>query len=443
MLVGFSGGPDSVALLHILRALERRGELRIAGLAHLNHQLRHDESEQDEQFCRDLAGALALPLELGRADVAAEARAAGRSLEDAGRRARYRFLHRAAERLQAEVIAVGHSQDDQAETYLLRLLRGAGARGLAGIRPRTGIVVRPLLDISRAELRQYAAEHQLAFREDASNHDTRIPRNRIRRELLPYLERFTPAIVPLLARQAALAREDEAYLSSLAIDLAGPLVLRTDQNVQLDARGMQALPTALASRVARLALEAAAPGRFVARDHIDGVIGLCHGREGASVALPGQVARRLGAFVILGAAPEAAFSNSFRFPLSIPGDVQVPGWALAAEPAGVAAEVRLPPARGSVAVVAAGPLHVPLAVRTRRPGDRFRPLGMGGHERKLQDLLVDRKIARADRDRLPLVVDRDDRIVWVVGQSIAEDFRVTAPEQPVILLKARRLGGPG
>jgi tRNA(Ile)-lysidine synthase len=129
--------------------------------------------------------------------------------------------------------------------------------------------------------------------------------------------------------------------------------------------------------------------------------------------------------------------------LSIPGEVAVPGWALSAARIEDSEEVTPPPARGNTAVVAAATLRGPLAVRSRRPGDIFRPLGMHGRGRKLQDFLVDRKIARADRDSLPLVVDQDDRIVWVVGQSVAEDFRVTGPEQGVILLKARRLGGLG
>jgi len=444
VLVALSGGPDSVALLHILRTLEARGELVVAGAAHFNHQLRGAEADADESFCRDLAAGTGIPFLAGRADVAARARESGRSLEDAARQARYEFLNEAADSAGADAIAVGHSLDDQAETFLLRLIRGAGPAGLAGIRPRAGRVVRPLLDISRPELRQYAAEHGLGFRDDSSNADVRIPRNRVRLELLPLLSQFSPAIAATLAREAALAREDEEFLDRLAIESAASIVLVESGNVTVDVAGLTALPPALASRVTQKAVAAAAPGRFIGFQHIDDLLELARsGAEGAAAALPGVTAVRRGSRIVFGIVSDRPFSNSFRFPLSIPGEVAVPGWALSAARIEEPEEVTPPPARGNTAVVAAAPLRGPLAVRSRRPGDVFRPLGMHGRGRKLQDFLVDRKIARADRDSLPLVVDQDDRIVWVVGQSVAEDFRVTGPKQGVILLKARRLGGVG
>jgi tRNA(Ile)-lysidine synthase len=443
VLVALSGGPDSVALLHILRTLEGQGELVVAGVAHFNHQLRGAEADDDERFCCGLASACGLPIEVGRRDVAAAARTDRRSIEDTARRLRYEFLHGAAERLAAEVVAVGHTLDDQAETFLLRLIRGAGTRGLAGIRPRNRNVVRPLLEIGRAELRMYARDHQLSFREDSTNDVLSIPRNRVRHDLIPHLERYSPGIVPILAREAALARQDEEYLQQQAIELFDSIVLRNDGRAEVDAAALGALPPALAARVARLALEAMAPGRFIGFQHIERALELVGAAEGMSVSLPGQVAVRRAGAIVLGPVPDRAFSNSFRFPLSIPGEVAFAGWAVSAQRLDNPAELRTPPARGGLAMIAADPVRYPLAVRTRRQGDRFRPLGMGGRGRKLQDFLVDRRIARSERDMLPLVVDRDDRIVWVVGQSVAEDFRITAPERGVILLKARRLGGVG
>jgi tRNA(Ile)-lysidine synthase len=443
VLVAVSGGSDSVALLHILQVLEQQGELVVAGIGHFNHQLRGADADADEQFCRDAAAAERVPIVVGRADVADLATRSGRSIEDMARSARYQFLADASEQLRADAIAVGHSLDDQAETFLLRLIRGAGARGLAGIRPRADKVVRPLLEISRADLRTYAAQHRLAFREDATNADVGIPRNRVRLELIPALQGYSPAIVTILAREAALAREDEEYLQRTAIEVGDSIVLRSKRGVELEAEAIRALPPALASRVARLALEATAAGRFIGFQHIDRLLELAGAPEGASVALPGGVATRRGGRIVLGTAAPLPFSNSFRFPLSIPGEVALTGWAVSAERVEDAAGVQAPPARGGMAVVPADPLHFPLAVRTRRRGDRFRPLGMGGRGRKLQDFLVDRKVSRTERDHLPLVVDCDDRIVWVVGESVAEDFRITEPQRGVILLKARRLGGVG
>ena len=220
VLVALSGGPDSVTLLHVLQTLERRGHLVVAGAAHFNHQLRGAEADADELFCRELAASLNLPIVVGRGDVRGMAGESGRSIEDAARTARYGFLNDAAASFDAGAIAVGHSLEDQAETFLLRLIRGAGPAGLAGVRPRAGIVIRPLLEIPRAELRAYAGEHGLRFREDSSNADVGIPRNRVRLELLPHLEQFSPAIAAILAREAALARADDEFLEAAAIEWA-------------------------------------------------------------------------------------------------------------------------------------------------------------------------------------------------------------------------------
>jgi tRNA(Ile)-lysidine synthase len=447
VLVALSGGPDSVALLHVLRVLEARSELVVAGAAHFNHRLRAAAGE-DEQFCRVLAGELGVAFEAGSADVRGAAREQHRSIEDAARALRYAFLHDAAARLGADVIAVGHSLDDQAETFLLRLIRGAGPRGLAGIRPRAGRVIRPLLEIGRDDLRRYAREHGLRYREDETNADRSIPRNRVRHELIPLLRTYSPAIEQVLAREAGIARDDEDRLQQEAIELARSVVLRGKDGIELDAEGLRAAHPALASRVVRLALEQAAPGRFFGADHLERVLTIARARRAGMLDLPGYMVSCAGNRIVIGQAAEAAFSNSFRFPLSIPGEVTLADWSVSAEAleagraSGFWSRVR-PEDTAAVATVASHALSLPLSVRNRRRGDRFKPLGMGGQTRKLQDFLVDRKVARADRDGLPLVVDREERIVWVVGHAVSEEFRVTEPAQGVILLKARRLGGAG
>lgn len=447
VVIALSGGPDSVALVHILRELEREGELIVAGVAHLNHQLRGAAADQDEQFCRVFAAELNLPIEVERVQVRALAHEQGRSVEDAARVARYAFLERAADDLRGHVIAVGHSRDDQAETFLLRLIRGAGPRGLAGILPRAGRVVRPLLDIRRAELRTYLSQRGIESCEDASNADVTVPRNRIRHELIPYVEReFSPGIVEVLAREAAIAREDDDRLQKEAIDLATSVVLRSIPGAQVDVAALTSLHPALAARVARIALSELAGPRFIGFDHIHAFLEFArNGASGAALSLPGQQVKHGGSWLRLRTEPQrGSVGNSFRFPLSIPGEVILTpqGWTISAEPLETCPEGPQR-ARGDAVAVAVPALGLPLAVRNRRPGDRFRPLGLGGAEKKLQDFLVDRKVPRETRDALPLVVDRDDKIVWVVGESVGEDFRVTEPSRGVILLKARRLGGEG
>jgi tRNA(Ile)-lysidine synthase len=299
VLVAISGGPDSVALAHLLLALQETGDLLVAGFAHFNHQLRGADADADEAFCRTLAAALGVPIEVGRDDVAAAASATGRSTEDMARELRYTFLEEAADRRGANAIAIGHSLDDQAETFLLRLIRGAGTRGLGSIRPRAGRVIRPLLEVPRADLRQYLAAHSLPFRTDATNADVSIPRNRVRHELIPYLEReFSPGISRVLAREAALAREDEDRLHHEAIDLARSIVLTiTGEQTELDALALRALPQALAARVAHQALTRQAGDRFIGFDHVDRLLQLA---DGDAVDLPGQRAVRRGGRIVLG-----------------------------------------------------------------------------------------------------------------------------------------------
>ena len=446
VVVALSGGSDSVALLRLLGELEQAGELTVAGAAHLNHQLRA-ESDRDEQFCRGIAQGLGIPFRSEAVDVRARAGREGLSIEDAGRRARYEFFERVADDLQADAIATGHTKDDQAETFLLRLLRGAGPRGLAGIHPRVGRVVRPLVDISRDELRSYLASIGQTYCEDVSNADVSIPRNRVRHELLPLLqERFSPSIKDVLAREAAIARRDEDRLHQEAIDLAASVVLRgeTGDTVEVDRSALCALHPAIAVRVARLAWHQVAPGRFVGFDHIERLLEFARHADGpGALSLPGLHAVRRGPALVLSEAPPRPFANSSQVLLSIPGEAFFSGWAVSATSCPTLDQSTLRGLERWEAAVDARKVTSALTVRSRRRGDRFRPLGMGGREKKLQDFLVDRKVARDRRDSLPLVVDEMNRIVWIVGEAVSEDFRVTDPSQAVIFLKARRLGGQG
>ena len=453
VLCALSGGGDSVALLHLLLDLQERRELVLAGAAHFNHGLRGSDADDDERFCRELTASLGVRFVVGRADVREQAKTARRSIEDAARRARYEFLSSAAVELEADAIAVAHTADDQAETFLLRLIRGSGTRGLGGIRPKAGNVIRPLIDVRREALRSYAHARQLAFREDHSNADVAIPRNKIRHELIPCLEHgFSPGIVEVLAREAASAQEDEDRLQAEAIDLGASIVL-TSTPTTLDASAFRKLHPALAARVAREALGRLAGERFVGFDHIRRFTEFVErAADGAAMSLPGQQVLRLGDRIVLRPEPRRRVRRAgdtefvspgesgrggavFRFPLSIPGEVVL-------GPQGMAVSADWSEGMAEAGCFVAG-ATLPLAVRSRQPGDRFNPPGLGGRSRKLQDYLVDRKVPRAERDLLPLVVDDDNRIVWVVGYGVAEDFRAPGPASGVISLKARRLGGEG
>jgi len=443
--VALSGGADSVALLYLLREIAEEEAFQVAGVAHLNHLLRGADADADERFCRECASMLDLPIDVERIDVAALAPTLQASIEHAAHVARYEFYERAATRLNATHVAVAHTKDDQAETFLLRLLRGAGPRGLGGMHPRAGVVVRPLIETSRAAVRAFVAEGRLEFREDASNHDLAIPRNRIRHELLPLVERsYAPGIVDALDRAAAIAREDAEYLDGAAGDAAARLISRTRAGVELDADALLREPPAMARRVIRLAQRAVAGAHFVGFDAVEAVLRFVVSKSTGQLDLPGHRVNRRGNRLVLTTSrgrEKPLPAADFSYPLDIPGWVKVPEAActISADmntvPFGrVAKEVWRLTGRGDEAVLEAGRLAGPLLVRNRRPGDRFRPLGLEGRK-KLQDLFVDAKTDRAEREITPVIVDRTGQIVWVAGHGLAEAFRVTETTRDVVILK--------
>ena len=449
LAVALSGGGDSVALAHLLRMLQDTGELTVVGVAHFNHQLREDAG-RDEAFSRSVAEQLGWPFLVEREAVAERARRERHSVERAARTARHEFFSRACGHFSADAIAVGHTRDDQAETFLLRLLRGAGARGLSGMHPRNGRVIRPLLDCRRRELRAFLAERALPFVDDSTNHDVAIPRNRIRSDLIPLLEeRFNPAVVEALANQAELARDEWTWM--LDELRTRSLEARTSNGESgtwnLDRSALLAVPRALRRLALWRAMNDAAESRTVALRHVERALRLVEsGKPTGRLNAPGHVVERNGDRVVLtnrhSDAVRLRHSVVFRYPWSIPGEVSVPergcivSAALAArrDASEIVARARM--SSRDTAIIAAQGWTAPLSVRNRRPGDRFRPFGL--HRRKkLQDFFVDRKVARADRDRVPIVVDEEDRILWVAGHEIDEAFQVTEASQAVLILTLR------
>lgn len=445
VVAAVSGGSDSVALFFLLRALAASGDCVLAGVAHLHHHIRGDAADDDAAFCRELAVRTGVPAVIGDADVPALAARDGVSMEVAGRHARQRFYVEAQATLSAARVAVAHTRDDQAETVLLRLVRGAGSAGLSGIAPRRDHLVRPLLEITRAELRAHLDEIGEPWRDDATNADRAIPRNLIRHEVLPRLRQLNAQADAALARAADILRTDAAFLDNLANDAASRLV-RTEAgsgNVVVDASELAGLPRALARRVALRALETANPSRSYGLEEAQLLCEAAAGGAGASLA--GLDMERFGADVVLvkrrvPKVPQALgvlSADQFELQLEIPGAVTAPHgrWTLTA-----AGPMPRPDAMATEAgqvMVDAGTLSPGLIVRPRRPGDRLHPLGAPGRK-TVQDVFVDRKIPRDDRDREPIVTDEMGRIVWVAGRVLAEPFRVTPLTMTVVILTLRR-----
>jgi tRNA(Ile)-lysidine synthase len=299
VLVGISGGSDSVALTLLLLDLAEYNGFSVVSLAHLNHQLRLSAA-RDEAFCRELAARVGLPIAVEAVDVREYAAARRLSLEDAARRVRYAFLGRAAASAGATRVAVGHTEDDQAETFLLKLMRGAGLAGLGGIYPRRGLVIRPLLDVSREDLRAYLAARGETWVEDETNADVENPRNRVRHIVLPELDRTAGASTrPAIARAAALVREDGQWLDELSRERFEALAAITPAGLEIDATSLAAEPAPLVRRVLLEAMRQAADGREIGLDHIEAVLAVLD-RSRGGVDVPGsRVELRRGKLVLV------------------------------------------------------------------------------------------------------------------------------------------------
>ena len=446
VLVALSGGSDSVALTLLLNSIQATARFTLAGVVHLNHQMRA-AADEDERFCQEFSRQLALRFYVDRADVQKQAKAEGISIEDAGHRARYAFFRRVLDKSGADRLATAHTRDDQAETHLMRLIRGAGPDGLAGIRPRSGQIIRPMLDVSRAELRKFLATGGIKFCEDETNKDLSITRNRVRHELLPLLkDRFSPAIVNVLARDAAIARRDAEWLDEAANEQRNTIVTEDRQGLSLDVLALGRQPPALARRITKWALERVAD-RTVGFNDIERLLDFSRRTVSVEAAdFPGcRVVRDAGRLWITRPRRrrQAHGAAGFAYSLVVPGEVKVPEAGLVISALPISTDVALPSvlsARGSTVAVAAGLLSKELVVRSWRPGDVVRPLGLGGHK-KLQDFFVDRKVARRERRKVPIVADKSKGIVWVVGHTVAEDFRVSAETAGMLILKAKKVGG--
>jgi tRNA(Ile)-lysidine synthase len=395
VVVGLSGGADSVALLHVLAALGgHRGFAVVA--AHLDHGLRPD-SAADAAFCRDLCETLRIPFRTLRADVAARRRAEGGGLEEAARRERHAFLHAVKAEENASWIALAHNRDDQAETVLLRLLRGAGGLGLSAMRPRAGDLLRPMLTLSRRDVLDHLAERSLSWREDPSNADVAIARNRVRHELIPYLERhFNPAVREALARSAALLAEDADVLAAGAGET-------------LTVTGLRSVPRAVARLTVRRALQGAGGLRGVGLTHVDAIVDLAatEAPSGRRIALPGD-REAVFHFDEVRITRRRAPASPFSLPLTVPGAVALPDGSRL-----VARAARGPAGASAAADVVAVP-DGPLEVRTRRPGDRVRA---SGRDVSLKRFLMDKRVPAQDRESLPLLA-AGRRVLWVAGQRI-------------------------
>ena len=432
VLVGLSGGPDSVALLHSLYFLRDRFGLSLT-VGHLNHGLRGEESERDESFVRDMAEDLgvALVVEHGGEDLLAEPG----NLEERSRLQRYAFLQSLARKVGAGKIAVGHTANDQAETFFLWLLQGAGRKGLGGIPPVRDGIIRPLIDTQRTDIEKYLRDNGIPWVDDSSNRKTVFLRNRIRRRLIPVLEEeFEPHVVKLLSSTTEVLRDEETLLERITQQYFQTVAERVDDDtIRFEVRTLASLPKALQRRLVREALRRVQGSlRKVGFDHIEAVLSLLHSESPhAEVALPdGLGARREYDMLHIDGKRKEGVSFRYSFD-TLPHKVDISeiGRTITFDVVPWTPDTVLPRSSDTV-MIDYETVEFPLVIRSIDQGDRFRPLGAGG-AKKVKDFFIDLKVPVKKRKEIPLVVF-NEVIGWVGGYRIDDRTKVTEHTKTVL-----------
>ena len=447
VLAAVSGGADSTCLLLILAALRRSLRLDLQA-AYFDHMLRGRRAiEREQRLLRTLCDQLCVPLHVGSGDVRAHMAKERLSLEEAARDLRYDYLAQTARANGCAAVATGHTEDDQAETVLLHIIRGAGLGGLAAMAPssrlpvktegESPLLIRPLLSLRRADTERCCREAGIEPAEDATNRSRARMRNRVRHELLPLLRQYNPRIEQALVRLAIAAAADAATIDQLAAEALAD-AKKIGGTLRISRRRLGELPVGLQPSVVRAALERLlGSARAFSEQNVMSIVRAASGRTGTALDLP----RGLGVEVqrdalVLRVGQGALTGPLRRVRLAVPGTARFGLWAVQAELL-EAPTTRLRPAKGVLAALFdADALGSALWLRGRRPGDRYQPLGMG-RTRKLQDVLVDAHVPRGERDALPLVC-AGRRIAWVVGEAPAEWAKITPKTKHAVRIRAER-----
>jgi tRNA(Ile)-lysidine synthase len=447
LVVAASGGPDSVCLLHILVKLREKLGIKLH-VAHLDHQLRGAESEADAQYVADLARQLDLPATIEQRDVKVYQTKQRLSPEEAAREVRYAFLAQVAESIGTDRVAVGHTVDDHIETLLMHLIRGSGTRGLRGLQPSSQwqsppsqslIVIRPLLPISRQETADYCRQHQLEPRMDSSNLSLSPLRNRIRQQLLPLLQSYNPQVTEALLRMARIAVDDLAFLDKEVARLWDEIVQEQENSIIFNKERFLELPPALQRHLLRNSIEKLLGNlKDIETRHIEEIVAALNKPAGKRISLPeGLIFSIEYDKYLLGRDPAALSPFPILetgFALKVPGKTPLPGWQVVATI--INREKTKEKGNDFTAYFDLDKVGNQMTVHTRQPGDRFQPLGMD-QPKKLNEFMIDSKIPRPWRRRIPIVYSPQN-IVWVVGWRIDERARVTEDTKKVLRLKFKR-----
>ncbi len=433
VVVAVSGGPDSICLLDVLHSLSSEFGITLH-VAHLNHEFRGAESADDARFVAAIAARLQIPATIEAFDVPAFCRERGFAPQEGARDVRYRFLQRVANATNATRIATGHTADDQAETLIMRLMRGAGTDSLSGIPPKRGAIIRPLIDVTRTEVMEYMNAKSLEYRTDPSNAKPLYTRNRIRQEVLPVLKQFNPRIIKTLAAEASLLRDENDAIETHLNAVADRLFIREGDIIAVKRDEFMTLPIAFQRRLLRklvnlLGAETSELNLPLAEEALAFLSDAQTGR--IMTLLPDVTITREYDRILFGAnAPVSGFCLA----IALSGSTTVPNLGIDVETVlvnyiGSGPESTNYDWQALFDYAKMGPL---LTLRSRQQGDWFCPAGMGGRRKKIQDFFVDEKVPRSKRDSIPLLIS-GDAIIWVVGFRTDERF-LPGPETKKVLV---------
>ncbi|BBI30674.1 tRNA lysidine(34) synthetase TilS [Cohnella abietis] len=440
VVAAISGGPDSMALLHILRAMAEEEPFRII-VAHVNHQFRGAESDAEAAMVGRLAAEWGLPFESAELNVPAYILDTGMNTQSAAREKRYEFLKQVAHKHSCSYLLTGHHADDQAETVLMRVIRGTGVSGLAGIPARRKDeqleLIRPLLRINKCELLDYCKRNGVPYAVDSSNVDRHYFRNAVRLDLLPLLEQYNPKLKESLVRLATMAAADDDYMQDQTLQAFKEKVTPYGEGFRLERRWFRGLHIALQRRLIKLILNCSAnPRQMLDFQHVEEILTALVREHPTTTQLDigdGWVLKREYDEVYIG----QGFPSEVGFSYTITDTAS----EVLIEEAGQRVilehlEGFIPYARSGLqeASFDAGQIKFPIQIRSRMPGDLIQPYGLNG-TKKVQDMFIDAKVPRSRRDKIPILVDGDNRVLWIPGMRRSSHALVTPNTRLTLLIR--------
>jgi tRNA(Ile)-lysidine synthase len=442
VVVGVSGGPDSVALLHILNSLKEIYKIDLH-VAHLEHGIRGAESVKDMKFVKDLCESLSIRMTSRQEKTEEIAKATNQSVEATARKLRYSFFQEVLESTKSSRIATGHNANDQAETLILNLLRGSGMAGLVGIRPAMeGRIIRPLIESTRSDIEEYLKGKGIAYKTDSTNSDNRFERNRVRQVLIPMLEKeFNPRIVDSLARTASIFSVVNEYLRDEVDKVVGTTALIEDGRITLNLETFKDIHPALQHLVLyRVLRSLEGDDQLVSFDIINAVLNVAMRSKSGSRIDIGDGLMALREFDNLLIGRDLALVERYDVQLAIPGStpLEAAGGAFLTEVMSERPGTGEVYRSGETAYFDLNQLELPLRVRSWREGDRFVPFGLSG-TKKVHDIFIDEKVPVSGRSKIPIICDGDG-IIWVTGVRRSERARIKDETRTILKITFEKDG---